>query len=95
MNKKTMYTLMVPGQVSELIRKMHPHLKKRVRAALKVILENPSSGKTLKDELAGLQSYRVCSFRIIYRLSGKVIELVAIGPRMKIYGETYKILKKQ
>lgn len=95
MNKKTMYTLMVPGQVSELIRKMHPHLKKKVRAALKVILENPSSGKTLREELAGLQSYRVGSFRIIYRLSGKVIELVAIGPRMKIYGETYKILKKQ
>lgn len=95
MNKKSMYTLMVPGQVSELIRKMHPHLKKKVRAALKVILENPSSGKTLREELAGLQSYRVGSFRIIYRLSGKVIELVAIGPRMKIYGETYKILKKQ
>jgi len=85
---------MVPGQVSELIRKMHPHLKKRVRAALKVILTYLSSGKTLKDELAGLKSYRVGSFRTIYRLSGKVIELAVIGPRTKIYGETYKILKK-
>jgi len=86
---------MAPGQVSELIREMHPHLKKRVRAALKGVLENPSSGKTLKEELAGLRSYRVGSFRIIYRLSGKVVDLVAVGPRKKIYGETYKILKKQ
>lgn len=94
MNKKSTHTLRVSGQVSELIRTMHPHLKKRVRAALKVILADPSSGKTLRNELAGLQSYRVGSFRIIYRLSGKVIELVAIGPRKMIYGETYKILKK-
>ncbi|MCX5799592.1 MAG: type II toxin-antitoxin system RelE/ParE family toxin [Proteobacteria bacterium] len=87
-----MYTFMIPDDVSELIRKMHPHLKKRIKASLKIILSDPSSGKVLKDELTGLQSYRVASFRIIYRLSGTIIELIAIGPRRQIYGETYKIL---
>ena len=89
-----MYALRVPKDVSELIRGMHPHLKKRVRTALKAMLSDPSSGKSLRNELAGLQSYRVGSFRIIYRLSGKIIELVAIGPRKQIYDKTYKILRK-
>jgi mRNA-degrading endonuclease RelE of RelBE toxin-antitoxin system len=87
-------TLKVPDHVSELIGTMHPYLKKRVRAALKTILSNPASGKSLKNELAGLQSYRVGSFRIIYRLSGGVIELVALGPRKQIYNETYRVLRK-
>ena len=91
MNKQSMYTFMIPDDVSELIRKMHPHLKKRIKASLKIILSDPSSGKVLKDELTG-QSYRVGPFRIIYRLSGTIIELIAIGPRRQIYGETYKIL---
>ena len=86
--------LMVPDQLTALIRNMHPSLKKRVRAALKAILAYPSSGKVLSNELAGLQSYRVGTFRIIYRLSGKNIELVAVGPRKRIYDETYKVLKK-
>ncbi len=87
--------LMVPDQVTALIRNMHPSLKKRVRAALKAILTDPSSGKALRNELAWLQSYRVGTFRIIYRVvSGKNVELVAVGPRKRIYDETYKILKK-
>lgn len=94
MNRRSMHALMVPDQVSALIRKMHPYLKRRIRTALKAILADPSSGKTLKNELAGLQSYRVGTFRIIYRSSGKIIELDAIGPRTKIYGETYDILKR-
>jgi mRNA interferase RelE/StbE len=94
LTKEAIYALMVPDQVSELIREMHPYLKKRVRAALKMVLSDPSSGKSLKNELAGLQSYRVGSFRIIYRFSGRVIELVAIGPRRQIYDETYRILRK-
>jgi mRNA interferase RelE/StbE len=85
---------MVPDGISKLIRKMHPHLKKRVKASLKTILSDPSSGKLLKDELAGLQSYRVGSFRIIYRVSEEIIELIAIGPRRQIYNETYKLLSK-
>ncbi|MCL5277189.1 MAG: type II toxin-antitoxin system RelE/ParE family toxin, partial [Deltaproteobacteria bacterium] len=49
----------------------------------------------LKDELTGLRSFRVGSFRIIYRISTrKIIEIVAIGPRERIYEETFRLLKK-
>jgi len=92
-----MYKLVVPKDVKELIGTMHPTLKKKkVKASLTMILANPHSGKALLDELSGLRSFRVSSFRIIYRVkdSGQ-IELVAIGLRERIYEETFRILQKK
>ena len=91
-----MYKLVVPKDVRELIRKMHPSLKKKVKASLKIILSEPHSGKTLMDELSGLRSFRISSFRIIYRIKEpEQIELVAIGPRERIYEETFRIIQKR
>ena len=66
-------------------------LKRKVRAALQALLENPRAGKALRNELRGLRSYRVGRFRIIYRIGGD-LELVAFGPRDSIYLETYRRL---
>ena len=52
-----MYKLVVPKDVRELIRTMHPSLKKKVKASLKIILSEPYSGKALMDELSGLRSF--------------------------------------
>jgi mRNA interferase RelE/StbE len=91
-----MYKLVVPKDVRGLIRKMHPSLKKKVKASLKIILSEPSSGKALMDELSGLRSFRISSFRIIYRVKEpRQIELVAIGPRERIYEETFRIIQKE
>jgi len=74
---------------------MHPSLKKKVKSSLKLILSDPYSGKSLMDELSGLRSFRVSSFRIIYQIKGpEQIELVAIGPRERIYEETFRIIQK-
>ena len=87
--------LIIPEDVAEFVRRMHPHLKKKIKASLKIIISDPGSGKTLRDELTGLRSFRVSSFRIIYRISTKkIIEIVAIGPRERIYEETFRLLKK-
>jgi mRNA interferase RelE/StbE len=86
--------LRVPDEVAELVRGMHPELKRKTRASLKTILADPSSGKALKGELAGLRSFRVGTFRIVYRVVRKVLEIVAIGPRERIYEETYRLLKR-
>ncbi len=91
-----MYKLVVPKDVQELIRAMHPSLKKKVKASLKIILSEPYSGKALMEELSGLKSFRVSSFRIIYRIKEpEQIELVAIGPRERIYQETFRIIQKK
>lgn len=94
--KKPVYKLKVSDDIAELIRNMHPHLKKKVKASLQSILSEPHSGKALKDELAGLRSFRVSRFRIIYRISDlKLIEIVAIGHRECIYEETLRLLKRK
>ncbi|MBI5056643.1 MAG: type II toxin-antitoxin system RelE/ParE family toxin [Nitrospirae bacterium] len=89
------YKLKIPDDIAHLIRTLHPELKKKSRAGLKAILSNPADGKALKDELAGLRSFRISKFRIIYREGRNVIELVAIGPRERIYEDTYRLLKKE
>lgn len=60
------------------------------------VLDDPSVGKALKEELAGLRSYRIGRIRVIYRsAAGDVIELVAVGPRSTVYEETLRLVKKQ
>jgi len=84
----------VPHEVAASIRRLHPHLKKKVRFALETIARDPFSGKALKDDLQGLMSFRVSRFRIVYRIDArKDIEIVTIGPRRIIYKETLRLLK--
>jgi mRNA interferase RelE/StbE len=92
--KRQELRLGVPNEVAGLIRGMHPHLKKKVRASLKLIMADPAEGKPLRDELAGLRSFRVGKFRIIYTAKKNIIEIVTVGPRERIYEETYLLLKK-
>ena len=87
--------LKLTEQTAALIRGLHPEIKKKIRAGIDTIMCNPGAGKPLKQELAGLCSFRVGRFRIIYRVeSKKVIALVAVGPRATIYKETYRLLMR-
>jgi hypothetical protein len=54
------------------------------------------AGKPLKDEIEGLRSFRVSRFRIIYRIGNrKEIQVIVIGPRERIYEETYRLMRKE
>ncbi|MGD1975884.1 MAG: type II toxin-antitoxin system RelE/ParE family toxin [Desulfobacterales bacterium] len=93
---QTKYKIRVPDEIADLVRGSHPQLKRKIKAGLKHILADPQTGKSLKDELIGLKSYRVSRFRIIYRISTEnIIDLVTIGPRKTIYEETFRIVKKE
>ena len=88
--------LRIPDHIVTLIRKSHPELRKKIKAGLQHIQQEPEVGKSLKDELQGLKSYRVSRFRIIYRIFAKdIIEIVAIGPRKAIYADTFRMLRKR
>lgn len=89
--------LKMSDDIADLLRSLHPDLKRKMKAALQAVLNDPRSGKALKDELEGLQSFRIGKFRVIYKTTkGKeVIEVVAIGPRKTIYEETLRRLKKE
>ena len=88
--------LKVPEETARLIRHAHPVLKRKIKAALSAIVDEPSSGKPLTEELRGLRSFRVGRIRIIYAIASKtLIEIVTIGPRRTVYEETYRIIKRE
>jgi mRNA interferase RelE/StbE len=88
--------LRVPGEIRDLVRGLHPDLKRKVRASLAAIVADPSSGKDLREELAGLRSYRVGHFRIIYRVAarGRIVELVTVGTRARVYEDTLRLIRR-
>ena len=85
-------TLKAPSTIRDLIRHLHPHLKRKVRAALHDILDEPACGKPLERELKSLWSLQVGRYRIIYRPDEAGAEIVAIGPRRTIYEETARYI---
>ena len=93
---KGKFVLRVPDDVASVLKKLHPAIKSHIRSGLWTILDDPYSGKALKDELQGLRSYRVKRYRIIYRVRpGKQhIEIITIGPRRIIYEETFRALSR-
>jgi mRNA interferase RelE/StbE len=90
------YKFRMPDKTADLIRHMHPEIKKKIKSSLEIILSDPLAGKSLKGELTGLKSFRTGRFRIIYKISSKqIIDIVAVGPRSVIYKITYRLLQKQ
>ena len=90
------YRLKRSDDIAVRIRNLHPNLKKKIKASLQAILLDPCAGKALKDELEGLRSFRVSRFRVVYRIaSDSIVEILAIGPRERIYEETLRLVRKE
>jgi mRNA interferase RelE/StbE len=77
----------IPPHVAEVIRSLHPDLKRSIKAAVRNIATNPECGEPLMRELDGLWKYRVRRFRIVYAIdrTAHVIRLIAVGHRQSIY----------
>lgn len=89
------YKLRIADHAASVLRTLHPEIKRKLKAAFRQITSDPYAGKVLNEELDGLRSYRVSRFRIIYRLKQqKQIEIIAVGPRERIYEETYRLVNK-
>lgn len=90
------YRLVIPPAVQGIISGLPPNLKGKIRAALEAIREEPHLGKSLKDELRGLWSYRVSRYRIVYRIRHARIEIqvIDVGPRILIYERVLEALKE-
>jgi len=85
--------LRVPDRIANLIRAMHPDLRKKIRACLSTLAADPASGIRIDDERGDLRSFCTGKLRIVYRVREKdVPEILAIGPREIIYEETYRLL---
>jgi len=88
------HRLRVAPEVAKLLRGLHPEIKRRIRAGFDRLADDPLVGKALRGELAGLRSLRVGRVRVIYRQVGGVSEIVAVGPRERIYEETLRLVRR-
>ena len=77
------------------MRGLHPDIKRKVRAALDRLALDAAAGKALQGDLKGLRSLRVARFCVIYRARARVIEIVSIGPRDRIYEETLRLVSPE
>ena len=53
------YKFRISDDVGDFTRGVHPDLKRKIKSALKRVLSDPYSGKSLREELKGLYSYRI------------------------------------
>jgi len=92
------YRVEMSRALRDLIRHLPPELKVKVKAVLRLISDDLYRAKELREELTGLRSYRVARSRVIYRVVGSMIQIVALGPRADIYeraaAELSKTLRK-
>ncbi len=58
-----------------------------ILSALEELKENPFTGKPLSRELTGKFSYKIDSYRIIYKVKkkDKVVEILSAGHRSTVY----------
>ena len=94
---RVVYRLRVPDDLVRMIQSLHPELKRKLKSSLSAISRDPWLGTSLRDELEGLRSYHVSRYRIICRISApeRTLEVVAIGPRARIYEETLRLVTRE
>lgn len=87
----------IPPHVAEVIRSLHPDLKRSIKSAVRAIAANPECGEPLLRELDGLWKFRVRRFRVVYAIDRKMwtIRLMAVGHRRSIYEELTAQLQKK
>jgi len=86
----------IPPHVADVIRPLHPDLKRALKAAFRAIVADPDCGEPLLRELEGLQKYRVRRFRIVYRVNRKArtVQVMAVGHRRYMYEELAERLQQ-
>lgn len=77
--------LVLAPEIRELVRVLHPTTKRKVRAAMEAVRSTPEIGDELTRDFSGLRRLRVGRLRIVYRVRGRQVQIVAIGPRATIY----------
>jgi mRNA interferase RelE/StbE len=84
----TMYGLVYTDKAKEQYEALDARLRRQVDKGLERIRQNPQLGKPLRGELKGIWSERVATFRILYKIRNKEVEVVilVIEHRKSVYG---------
>ncbi len=79
--------VVVLPEARDVLRRLPPATKRKVRAALDALRSDPALGEPLHRELTGRFRIRVGQLRIVYRIREALLEVVAIGVRATIYAD--------
>lgn len=81
------YTVIIPKKVQKDIAKIDIRYKQRILLALTMLEDSPYVGKKLAGEYAGLRSYEVWPYRIIYEVYDGclLVIIVRVGHRQGVY----------
>ena len=92
----TPYRVRYTPEAGGRIRKLHPEVKQEIRDAIRTLQDAPLTGHSLQHELFGYRSYRVRSYRIIYRLNDdeRTIDVIFIGQRRNVYEELLSLVRR-
>ena len=79
-----------------MVRRLHPDLKRKVRASLAAISQDPHVGKSLRDDSKACAAFVSARFRVVYGIASqdRTVDIVAIGPRSRIYEETLRLIDR-
>jgi mRNA interferase RelE/StbE len=64
---------------------LEPRLLDRLTAAIRGLAGNPLLGKKLKGDFEGLRSYRLGTYRIVYRFTSESVAIIYIEHRKDVY----------
>ena len=81
------WTVRYAASAARSIRGLDPQVRRRIRAAVETLAEEPERGKLLQLSLRGLRCWRTGDYRIVYRIIQERIEIIviALGHRRDVY----------
>ena len=81
------WELRIEKRARKELDKIPAEYQKKILAVFSIIAEDPFMGKKLDGKLAGLYSYQVRPYRIIYKMYKKVliVVIIHIGHRQGVY----------
>lgn len=84
----------IPEDIQGIIAELHPETKRKVRAAIDAIAEDPTIGEPLEQELTGFRKIAIGAWRIVYREERRTVVVRAVGRRVTVYSDLLERLQK-
>ena len=73
------------ARAAKSLERVDPRHRERLAEAIQELVASPLLGKKLKGEFDGLRSYRLGSFRIVYRFGRQALDVVYVDDRKDVY----------
>lgn len=83
-----MYQIKLTGRAKKELKNIKRIYQAAINSTIEEIKENPFAGKPLVRELAGKYTYKIDTYRIIYKINkkDKIVNVLSAGHRSTIYG---------